>query len=226
MSTYLWINILAVLIPVVLSFDKRVHFYTNWKHLFPAVILTGIVFVIWDIIFTEKGIWGFNPIHLSGVYFFNIPLEECMFFLTIPYASVFTYEVFNTYLKKDPFRHVQQHISVVLIALAGGLVIFYNEKAYTTVTAVVVAVMIVILKYVIKSNYISRFYFTYMIILIPFLVVNGILTGTSIPEEVVWYNPEEIIGLRLFTIPVEDILYGLVLILMNISIYEAFKKVY
>jgi lycopene cyclase domain-containing protein len=62
--------------------------------------------------------------------------------------------------------------------------------------------------------------------LIPFFIVNGILTGSGLKQPVVWYNNAENIGIRLFTIPVEDIAYGLELILANIFFFEIFKKDY
>ena len=59
-----------------------------------------------------------------------------------------------------------------------------------------------------------------MVILIPFLIVNGFLT--AIP--VVLYNDAENLNLRIYTIPFEDIFYGMLLVLMNIVIYEKLKN--
>jgi lycopene cyclase domain-containing protein len=70
----------------------------------------------------------------------------------------------------------------------------------------------------------GRFYLAYAVCLVPFFVVNGILTGSFIEEEVVWYNNEENLGIRLFTIPVEDVVYGMLLILMNVTFMEAIRK--
>ena len=69
----------------------------------------------------------------------------------------------------------------------------------------------------------GKFYRFYLWHLIPFFIVNGILTGTGINGEVVWYNNAENLGIRLGTIPVEDSLYSLSLMLMNISIFEWLK---
>ena len=69
----------------------------------------------------------------------------------------------------------------------------------------------------------GKFYRFYLWHLIPFFIVNGILTGTGIDGEVVWYNNAENLGIRLGTIPIEDSLYSLSLMLMNISIFEWLK---
>ena len=63
-----------------------------------------------------------------------------------------------------------------------------------------------------------------MYILIPFLIVNGILTGSFIKDEVVWYDDLENLGLRIFTIPIEDAFYGMLLLILSISIYEYLRK--
>ena len=69
---------------------------------------------------------------------------------------------------------------------------------------------------------VTAFLLAYLIILIPFLLVNGLLT--AIP--VVLYNDSENLGIRLYTIPVEDIFYGMLLIMMNVVGYERFKAKY
>ena len=56
--------------------------------------------------------------------------------------------------------------------------------------------------------------------------MNGILTGSGIEEQVVWYNDSENLGKRLGTIPVEDILYGMTLILLNYYLTELFRKIF
>ena len=55
-------------------------------------------------------------------------------------------------------------------------------------------------------------------------VVNGILTGTGIEGNVVWYNDDQNLGIRLGTIPVEDTVYAFSMILMNLFLFDFFKK--
>jgi hypothetical protein len=39
MSLYLWVILSAFVGPLVLSFDKKVHFYTYWKSIFLGIIM-------------------------------------------------------------------------------------------------------------------------------------------------------------------------------------------
>jgi lycopene cyclase domain-containing protein len=54
------------------------------------------------------------------------------------------------------------------------------------------------------------------------IVVNGISTGTGLEEPIVWYNDAENMELRILTIPVEDIFYGMLLLLLNTFLFELF----
>jgi len=64
----------------------------------------------------------------------------------------------------------------------------------------------------------------YVVTLIPFFIVDGILTGSFIPGEVVFYNNAHNLGIRLGTIPVEDMVYGFLMLLMNVTWFEFFRS--
>ena len=65
---------------------------------------------------------------------------------------------------------------------------------------------------------------SFIFMLLPFFLINGILTGTSINNEVVWYNMNETFGFRIGTIPFEDLFYCLFMILLTVTFYERLKK--
>ncbi|NIR53193.1 lycopene cyclase domain-containing protein, partial [candidate division KSB1 bacterium] len=221
MLTYLFINLLTAAIPVAYSFHKRLNFYGTWAAFWPAIFLTGIFFISWDVIFTNLGVWGFNQKYLLGVSLLGLPIEEWLFFVCIPYACVFTYHCLKQLIKKD---YLGEHVKGITLSLAAMLfliAIWNLDKAYTSVTFLALSVFLLLHLFVLKSEYLGRFYFTYLILLIPFFVVNGILTGSFIKEEVVWYNSNENLGVRIFTIPIEDVFYGFLLILTNVTFYEA-----
>jgi lycopene cyclase domain-containing protein len=222
--TYLLLNIIAIVVPVYYSFDKRTYFFGDLKYFMPAMLITLFFFISWDILFTYFGVWGFNPKYLTGITIINLPLEEWLFFVTIPYACVFTYISLNYLIKKDYFGNFANYISWVLIILLSVISISYYQRIYTSITFGLTAIMILLHVLVLKTSYMGRFYFSYLFILAPFLIINGILTGSFIEEQVVWYDDTQNLGIRIFTIPVEDTVYGMLLVLMNVTFFEAFRS--
>ena len=217
--TYLLIDFFTLLIPFVFSFHPKLRFDKKWSYFFPAMIVVALVFLFWDAYFTHIGVWGFNPDYLIGFSILNLPLEEILFFVCIPYACVFTYHCFKK-LGIQPFSPtLGKWISLGLIISLSLLLVFNYGKLYTTSTFILLLFTLFYLEWISKIN-LTSFYFTYAILLIPFSITNGILTGSFIPNEVVWYNDQENLGFRLGTIPFEDIFYGLLLILWNVRLME------
>ena len=78
----------------------------------------------------------------------------------------------------------------------------------------------IIFQWGLKVKWLSRFYFSYLVLLLPFYIVNGMLTGMWLNEPVVIYNDLENLNIRWNTIPIEDVFYGMLLLLINIGLYE------
>jgi lycopene cyclase domain-containing protein len=224
MSTYFLILIGAFILPFLLSFDKKVAFYKRWRYLVPAMLIAALIFIVWDEFFTRNGVWGFNKQHLSGLYIFSLPLEECLFFMVVPYACVFTYDVVKAYFSQIRNWKFSRTVNYLLVGMALAVAVIYRERAYPLATFSLMAILLALHQWILKGSWLSFFYISMLLIFLPFMIVNGLLTGTGVDEEVVWYNQAEIIGIRLRTIPVEDFFYGFDLILINISLYEYFQK--
>lgn len=223
MSLYLWLNVLTILFPLIASFEKKINYYSKWKYLFPAIIIVYIPFIIWDILFTSQGVWGFNSAYLNDIKLFGLPIEEHLFFICIPFSCIFIYECVK-YKWYQYYNTSGSWVNMFAIALflVGGI---FLSKSYTSITFFSLAVLLVVLVFY-RVKYLNLFFLAYLFILIPFFIVNGILTGSFIHNEVVWYNNEENMGIRLFTIPIEDAFYGMLLILLNVAVYEYLKKKY
>ena len=221
--TYLLIDIGCIFIPLIASFYPPHAFYKVWKPFFKANFLVAIPFLVWDEIFTRMGVWGFNADYLTGIYIGHLPLEEILFFICIPYACVFTHFAF-IYLFPSVPRHLHySKIITVLLFIISVLMMFFGwEKYYTFYTGFFLGILILYLWYF-KINTVRPF-FSYLSILPFFFISNGILTGSFLAEPIVWYNDMENLGIRLFTIPVEDSMYGLILIFLNILWFEKFRK--
>jgi lycopene cyclase domain-containing protein len=136
---------------------------------------------------------------------------------------VFIYECIKSYFPIVKNKHGADVVLMLLgliLWLTG--IIFFN-KYYTGWTFIFNAVFIAFIylfKKYFKTFDAATFLVAYGVMLVPFLIVNGFLT--AIP--VVLYNDTENLGLRIYTIPFEDMFYGMLLILMTIVVYENLKQ--
>jgi lycopene cyclase domain-containing protein len=217
--TYLLINFLTLFFPIVLSFDNRVKFFESWKHIFPGLLITGAVFLVWDYVFTLYNVWSFNPEYVIGVYFLNLPIEEILFFVTVPFACLFIYECLNYYVKKDILKSIVNGINWLLLSLSAIMLMLFYERVYCLITFGLLFLLSLFVS-VKTPGYLSRFYLAYLVSLIPFYIVNGILT--SLP--VVMYNNLQNSAIRVGTIPFEDHFYSLAMLLMNVLFFEFFRR--
>ena len=222
--SYLLINLAAISIPFIFSFHPKLNFHRQWKAFFKANLIVSFFFLTWDVLYTYIGVWGFNDDYLIGIKIFNLPIEECLFFLCIPYACVFTWHCFEILIKDTLSNKIEECISMISISLLLIVALLNSTNLYTSITFLALSLTIIILRYIFNVHWLGRFYFTYIILLLPFFIVNGVLTGTGIESPIVWYNNNENLGIRILTIPIEDIFYGMLLILMNISLYKYFQK--
>ena len=178
------------------------------------------VFIPWDVIFTINGIWGFNPDYFLNTKILSLPLEEWLFFICIPFACVFTHYALLLYFPKMKLgENSSKSIAVGLMLTLVFVLIFNYDKCYTLVNfSLAIPLTLIALKY--NPKLLQHFFLTFLVMLIPFFIVNGVLTGSWIENQVVWYNNAENLGIRLGTIPVEDSIYAYSMILMSLFFFE------
>lgn len=218
MSLYLIILLISLAGPLALSFEKNLWLYRRWKYLIPAILITLFIFVVWDILFTHLGYWFFNPMYNSGIYINKLPLEEYLFFLVIPYACAFSFYAIEFHFPKFKLNGRSTKIITFLIAVLSVSVAFFNTDLNYTLVVFLVLPAVLLFSYYFARQIVQRYLAIYPILLIPFFIINGILTGTGIEQAVFDYNPEVILGIRIFSIPFEDMFYNFSLLLLPLTL--------
>jgi lycopene cyclase domain-containing protein len=229
--TYFLILAGSLIGPLFLSFDKKVAFYKQWKYIFPAMLLPALFFIVWDELKTRSGVWSFNEEYITGLKISSLPAEEILFFLIVPYCCVFIYECMRAYFPAIINKRWGRGVMMALLIGFSIVAVVSFGKNYTFYTSLFNALFIgslLFFKKFWKGFDASSFFVSYAVTVIPFLIVNGFLT--AIP--VVLYNDAENLGIRIFSflpwpmhnIPVEDIFYGMLLILMNVAVLEKLRN--
>lgn len=179
-----------------------------------------LVFIPWDIVFTHYGFWGFNPDYLIGYTIANLPIEEWLFFICIPYACVFTHYTLSELLPNFRIPLRISRLIYVLLACILVVTLWYQYDQWYTLVSFAYALVLLGITLNRKPELLPVFFASYLVILIPFFIVNGFLTGSWLDEPVVWYNDVENMGIRLGTIPLEDTIYNLGMLLTVVLVME------
>lgn len=222
--SYLFIEFFTVIICFLKSFDEKIRFDSHFRALLKAASIVAIPFIAWDIFFTARGVWWFNDEYITGIKFFGLPVEEYLFFVCIPFSCVFTYfcfEKFFTLDLADAFGNIIVFVSVVVCVVVA---LHFHNKAYTLSTALCTAGTLIYLHFMARVSWIGSASFVFLILMFGFFPVNGMLTGSFLASPIVNYHEGEILGIRIFTIPIEDLAYGYTHFVLVLHLFKIFQK--
>lgn len=216
MSSYAIILASTIFFPLVLSFDRKVAFWRHWPRAALSALVVGIPFIAWDVWASARGDWSFAYEHTWDARPLGLPIEELLFFLVAPVACVFIHACVKAYMKPMPVALKPWLLPATATVFA--LLAIPAWPRFYTLTLLLFAALFLVACALLGRGVCDdlRFWISLGICYIPFLVVNGFLTG--IP--VVMYSPDAILGLRILTIPIEDFLYSLALVGGTILAYE------
>ncbi len=218
--TYFYLLLFSIIGPLLLSFDKKVSFYRDWKSFLLSMFPVSVFYILWDIIFTNLNVWKFNPDFLIGQYFANIPIEEYVFFIIIPYCCLFIYACLKTYFPVIVYTNYSLFFSVGLILLSIAIIVLHPKQLYTVTTFGLLLLSLCYFTLSHKTQYLPHTYLSWIIALVPMALVNGVLTG----KPILIYTATENMGIRIGTIPLEDFFYNLIYMLWMIYFYEFWKS--
>jgi len=212
---YLIFNAIVISGPAFFGSLKCCYIWNHLKPMLIAIAIPAIPFLLWDMFVTGTH-WHFNPEYVSGIKIINLPIEEILFFITVPFACLFTWEMIIRRAKEKPID-LQGLRLLLYLALPAGIYFFSIGKQYTGLTLSFIFIANLVDQFL-KTNLLfdRRFYFYLLLIVIFTLIFNGYLTW----RPVVTYGVEYQLDFRIITIPVEDFFYGISLLWMNISLYK------
>jgi lycopene cyclase domain-containing protein len=226
MEKYLYIGLIAFTFfgPLSRAFEPRIRYIQYWKSLLVATLAVYALFIPWDVFFTAQGHWGFTDRYVLGWKPLGLPIEEWLFFVVVPFACFFIYEVLNLFFPwTDKGQKWPRVVTWIVIGFSAFGAAFWADRAYPAATFFLLALALALgLRY--RVTWLGPFLRAWGVSLVPFFMVNGVLTGTGLEEPIVWYNNEENSGIRLGTIPFEDAFYGMLMVFIYTATSEWHRK--
>ena len=94
-GSFSYVAVLAFVIvgSIWLEVVLRTRVLVRPRRLLLAIVPVVIPFLIWDAYAISQGHWWFDEARILGIHLpFDIPLDELLFFILIPFASILTLE--------------------------------------------------------------------------------------------------------------------------------------
>jgi len=221
MSLYLLINAMIIAFPLSstllpIPLGKEVRYQKRLPPLLISIAVVGLLFIAWDAYATASGHWHFNPDYVLAPRILALPIEEILFFVTVPFSCLFLYESSKRFLPSAPLSTPPRPFLALgaLLLLSGPLAL---PQAYTAIAISVLGAVVMGVSLLLPSLWQDLHAWRYLALcFLMFLIFNQALT--SIP--IVLYSDWAISGLRIGTIPVEDFLFNLSLLLSYLLVYR------
>lgn len=216
---YLLFNLIVLAGPLIMSFERQIRFVRFWPAALLAAVLAGIPYIIWDHLVTGRH-WDFNEQYILGPRIWSLPIEEWLFFLTVPFAMLFMLELVKVWKGDEQIegREISQKIWILLIAPGAFIFSFGFEYSGLVLIAMGVAGF---LDFNLGTGLFKQISFGWYLltILLATFVFNMYLTA----RPVVIYDDSYRLAPRLVTIPLEDFFYGLSHLVLVGVIYTKLK---
>ena len=217
---YLLFNLAVVVGPVASQFSRQIKSVSRWRLKLRVSVIVMIPYVIWDTLVAGSH-WWFNETYTLDFRLFGLPIEEWLFFITVPFGCLLVWEtlpqVDRGLARLKSLRHVR---NVLYAALPVGMWVFSTGKQYTGLVLCCFG-LVGLVDVLIKTDLFlrPRTYLYLTIVSGLILLFNGYLTA----RPVVVYGEAYQVGYRIWTIPIEDFGYGFTLMLFNTMLYEKLK---
>lgn len=217
--TYLLIDLLLLIIPVILFFLRPLP-ATDSKFIVLAIFINVFVFSVPTEFMTQAKVIVFNPPYLTGFTLWELPVEELLFMLVMPLCGLGIYSFLNARYPATGLEKYSLALSNMLMGICIAILFFGYHNLYTLITFSMLLAFILYVEYVNKIRFMYRFYRAFLVSLIPFYSCAAILN--SLP--VVQYNENETLIFSLGNVPFESAFYFMGMLLLTIYLFEAFKN--
>ncbi len=214
---YLIFNLVVLIGPLSAIVFYRPIILPVWPALFFSLFIAAVIFIILDQWATGR-FWYFNRKYLTGLFIGKLPVEEWLFFITVPFACFLLWVNLQPLL---PDASVNFFWLVGFLFCLSILALISLKKHRTYAAAVIIGFFtVIILDMLAGANLIVRQRFWIFMIIVNLLTL--IFNAYLVNQPIVRYFKQPKTGWQILNIPAEDFLYGTCLIYSNLFLYHLF----
>jgi isorenieratene synthase len=216
-AEYLLFDLVMIAAPVVLSCIRGPTFFVHrWARAAVAIVVGAAPWVLWDVLVAERH-WWFAEDYTLGPSVLGLPLEEWGFFVAVPFACLYTWEILVRGPQGQPHPLLRwAWVAVAALLPLGVWVFLATGREYTGLSLACMGAAASV-DVGLRTHLLRRpRTWAYLAVVSLFTVVfNNFLTGRPI----VLYDASYQLDWRVVTMPIEDLGFGLGLMITVTAIY-------
>ncbi len=218
--TFLLLTLGLLLLPLIFHVDKRIFKDGNFRAALGASLISAIVFSAMVIVLQLFQILDFNIDSTIGIVFKEIPLEQYLLNFSFSFTAISLYQYLNVKFPNNDLQKYSLALSNLLLGLCVAFLFFGYPKWYTLLTFATLLILLFLIEYVGKLRFMYRAYRAFVVLLIPFYLVYGVLFW----NETLLVAKNQLTGMYLAKIPVENHFIALSALLLSVYMFEFFKS--
>ena len=209
MSTYAWFHVLVGLPPLIAALAPWRFGWTRqeWRRFGWVALGVSLPWIVLDALSHARGWWAYAPEHVWAARLLGLPVEEVLFFVTVPFACLF---LLTSLQRVMLTRQIDRRISdglrygaIILAGIVAWLLPYERSIADSLLLIVVVSASLWLWRRWTRTDVVW-----WCLVIALFFICNTVLTALPI----VTYDHAYGSMVRLGTIPLEDLLYNLSLL--------------
>lgn len=213
---YLIFNFFILAGPLFVFFlNKKWIIRPDFKPLIISILVTSVIFITLDQLAVNY-FWFFNAKYITGLFLLYLPIEEIMFFVTVPFACLMLWVNYKDLFIERKIINLRRYLVVFLSILI--LLLFSYNKLYSS-SVVFSFLVVLVLDFLLQTNlFVKKSFVLFIFLITNFLTFIFNLYLTARP--VVLYNAIFKTNINIASIPIEDFVFGMSLISLVIILYE------
>jgi len=179
--TYLLLATILFLLSLFLFFNKALKSGKGWKVALPAALISSILCSSITGLLVGFQVIIYDTRYITGFFIGNLPFEERIFCLVMPFAGLGIYSSLNLKFPDNNPDRFSLTVSNLLIGLCIAMVFFGYKigNIYSISIYVALAVQLISIEYIGKLRFMYRFYRFWVIFTLLCWPVYFIVTGLS-----------------------------------------------
>lgn len=217
---YLGFNLFILLPCLAISLAKDAGPAKKWRNLLTGYATISIIFIVWDILASAAGHWGFSEQYTLQFRLLGLPIEEYLFFFTVPFGCMLVWDGLS-HLKFKTHRKLTIGYFAFWSFLSLTLLLTSWEKGYSRVAALSVLFTIALLLNLGLDTLRQKRFLWYQAAGLGLFVLFNLYL-TALP--VITYGEQTITGWRFITIPIEDFFFNFAFLNSFVLIYNKAER--